>query len=146
MAVLRQHCIHTARQDAIQRNRKPVWQYCVRIVSILHGRIAFCRKWLPVIQYCSNTVSILRGRMPVWQYYINIVSILGVRSRITSGWSMLSQYCVRTKLLIGFMPKRGNIQCNLAFLPKLGNQQFCSKRILGSCRISNIFTRVLYYI
>ena len=101
MAVLRQHCIHTARQDAIRLNKKPVWQYSVRIVSILHGRIAFCRKWLPVIQYCSNTASILRGRMPVWQHYINIVSILGVRSRIMSGWSMLSQYCVRTKLLLG---------------------------------------------
>ena len=39
MAVLRQHCIHTAQQDAIQSNRKTVCQDCVSIASILHDRM-----------------------------------------------------------------------------------------------------------
>ena len=39
LAVLRQHRIHTAQQDAIQGNRKPVWQYCIRIASILRYRM-----------------------------------------------------------------------------------------------------------
>ena len=39
LAVLRQHCIHTAQQDAIQSNRKTVCQDCVSIASILHDRM-----------------------------------------------------------------------------------------------------------
>ena len=39
LAVLLQHRIHTAQQVAIQGNMKPVWQYCIRIVSILRYRM-----------------------------------------------------------------------------------------------------------